>query len=152
MTHNQIAYQANLINEAKNLQQAQADRWKHEVDTWLASIEEENVRARNLIAKQQADEQARHNLASERLQGFANALASNQLLLDQRRQAEAERHNLSTEAETARSNMRNEEITSTRDENRNRVDQWNAGVNAFNAASGFVGHVLKAFSPMSLFQ
>lgn len=108
MTHNQIAYQGNLIQEAANLEQARHNREQEAVQMYAQEVIKLNNQMQATLRRAELNEQARHNRESEAIAKFQNNIAQNTLLLDQRRAFETERHNAVLEAETRRSNRAQE--------------------------------------------
>jgi len=113
MTHNQIAYQANLLQEAHNLEAARHNRETEQVSRYVAEVQDLYNRAQVEIAKNRLVEEARHNREQEAIGRIQANVASGTLLLNSRIADETARHNLAYESETATHN-RNAEAESQR--------------------------------------
>lgn len=113
MTHNQIAYHANLIQEAHNLESARHNRETEAVSRYAAEVQNLYNQAQIEVAKNKLTEEARHNREQEAIGRMQATVASNTLLLNSRIADETARHNLAYETETALHN-RNVESETTR--------------------------------------
>jgi len=101
MTHNQVAYHANLLQEARNLEDARHNRETEQVSRYVAEVQNLYNQAQIQIAQNKLTEEARHNRENEAISRIQAQVASSNLLLNSRIADENARHNLAYERETA---------------------------------------------------
>lgn len=143
MTHNQIAYQANKIQEVRNLEEARHNRESEANQRYATKVQEVYNQTQAALTRARDLETARHNREQEMLTSVYNEtqarLASANLLLTSQR-------DVATISETARTNKAREEETSRHNrvveaqaareieqrEEMNRINAFKAGTDAFS--------------------
>lgn len=154
MTHNQIAYQANKIQEVRNLEEARHNRESEANQRYATKVQEVYNQTQAALTRARDLEVARHNREQEMLTAVynetQNRLASANLLLTSRRDEaqiyETSRTNRAREEETSRHNRvseaQNERDIAAREE-MNRINAFGTGMGAFSGLFNAAANVGK---------